>query len=1389
MEKLIIYNPSGSVLTKVSKWEFSDTYMGEQYISFTLNSEVPVEWSVGCYCTYRGQRYTLNYIPGVTQRARSYESGDAFVYDSVKFESPAEELTRIVMLDITASTGDYVETLGTNYTGSSQFQLFCGETVVEGLTRTAVCVLAGKIYANIIRANADWRIFIDLTSTHLVNGVPVLNTHTDDKNLSFDNTTVREALEMVHSEFDLDFAISGRNIYIGYSLGHLSEDKNREEFFYFGYGRGMAGFNNEGKALYEIRKNSDSGQKIITRLRAIGSTKNMPYRYYNKKYNLPQALYPANLQLPDTFADHDTKERNNDSRQELYPDVRRVLGQTNDAYIDKNDDAEHCPEGIREHSARWDGSNQDLEEIYPTIKETTYGQLRAANCADMDDSYNAEGVPALRPGASAFPRYDNTERIDEIADFDYRTNLGDGFLAENVTDQQGVEKRQLTSLQQETAIVIGPAPWNSDHELYERIELFSLPVQPVGSYILTPALGRVFFEFLSLGSNVTLKMGYRLYVLDASGQSLLKRNGTTVPYYQSKTATTYTGGFESVPLEALPDVKNGEDSLATSIEISTPTSVRVFYTPYWESITVNGSSRSSVPESVQINYRIGLSTEQRTEPDKYISEFVWKMQDSASTYMNTPFTLYLKDLGIQELQSCFNASSAPVIAMTSGMCVGREFQIATDVPEKVTVNGRRYWKVQCSRAGDQSLQTYYPSSASPIAKGDTYVLLNVSMPESYIKAAEARLLIAASEYLADNCNTRYIYEPHLDDIYLRREYDDWLKRGAPEKSIYWNLYAGYKFPFYGIPESESQRPEDVLVDITIQQITIKEGEGDTPKVEITLNDEVSSSTIKKLTTAVDRIYSGGLFSGGSGSAASITEMRNIVRQYGRSLFLSKEFDDTAEGKISFKQGAEFGSGASINEEGDAEFHSIVTDSEQSREVNNGESLVGNGYLRTTDMGGLAHIYTDFLTVRMRMTAAELDIHKISYSGGNRVASPAGNTIEHVKELFDTEGNVIGYRCYIKADDGEENLGKNEWHVGDQARCQTFNLADYSAGNRYYWRLVTQVGIVHILTNEEGNPTYEETDNNLTSNRRKYLFVDLSDLRTLMLTKPDGTPYTLNDDGVTNISLFYGKDSSSNIAPTEGDTIVCMGSQIMPKERGNIIIESTADENAPSYAMYHGVGNGRSADTCYTLAKHMTALLSPKQWYVNAETFKWTHDGVDDALPPSIHRGDYDPNATYFAGDTVNYHNALWQCITPNEEGISGIAPAEGQHWTCLTPGTYKVEVIPVGGDSVIRNGQGKVTLQAYAYRGVEDITDVLDVKCFNWLRDSGDEEADEVWNSKHVGVGSTIIVTANEVSGSAIFQCLLVSTDEHPEEELYALMDSEGYFIIDSDGYLLEVNE
>lgn len=972
----------------VDRWQADDKYMGESFITFTIKSPKPIAFSVGDYCEYRGETYTLNYIPSVSQKANIGGSGEAFVYEQVKMDSPREELDRAIMLDVTPTTGDYIAALGTNYTGSSQFQLYCGETTANGKTLTPVCALAAKIQANLDRAfpGKGWKVLVDTTSTHEEAGQQVLNTHSDEKTLTFDNTTIANALAEVKNTFEIDFAVKGRTIYIGYTFGAITGNEDGG-YYYFGYGKGYLSEDNQGKALFELKRTSDSGQKIVTRLRALGSTKNMPYRYYNKRYNLSQSLFPTNLQLPDTFETPEIKAKHNKERKAVYPWIRDVLGDTNDAYIDKNDNCLETVEGLREDCMRWDGSNADLKEIYPSIEEVTYGELRAALCEDQDGN----------SGTSAFPHYGNDERVDEILAIDTDTNVGDGILTESDSTRQTATDAEVRFTTSETSSSLN---YNGSAYVSPEREVMSISSQYAGSYIITNShlwfrasysLGRHQSENITKSCNVAYQI--KVYAKDLSS---LKETVICTYVSDYKTITNREGKEYEVQITNLPDV-GANPQKVEKILLSNPSDIRITFALLVKDIEYSYDQWS-------VTWNMGLSRYETPDTDtEWTPSLIWDLEGSAATFMKNPFHVYVKDMGF-DFVAAFGTSDTPKIAMKSGMCVAREFAIG-DNPQKVeyTKNGITYkaWRLTLGKAEDSSLKTYYPSEISPLAAGDNFVIIGIEMPEVYIQAASMKLLVEATKALSDVCDTKHEYEPSVDDIYIQRNYDRCKEEGDVTKSVYWKLGAGMKFPFFGIAEEGKEIPD--MFTMVIDTLSIKEGDGLTPKITIKLSEDFQQSTLQKLTRQVTSITNGSIFKAANisaGGGLNESEVKAIVSEFAKKYFLSKLSPDTASGIITFLQG--------LISEGAITSNGEIF-AKEGLSIGDFVSSLLDGRGAGIDKSGNAEV--ESLRVRSYMQVMELLINRMRAMDGD-LALTEGDNIESVEEVTDAEGHV-SYKLHLK----------------------------------------------------------------------------------------------------------------------------------------------------------------------------------------------------------------------------------------------------------------------------------------------------------------------------------------------------------------------------------------
>ena len=264
-----IYHKDGSKLTDVNEelitvhgLEYSDSWMGECFLAINFKHEVPIHFQIGDYIVYRGERFELNYEPGKDKQARKDTYGEGFTYDGVKFNSLRDELSRAEFLDVVLHDNQL------HYTTLPKFPFYV-ETIDD---------LLDRIQANLNEQIGDgkWKIFSRNKERSMQRGCTaeewnaVYGDGTNDsasfesKSITIDTQKCWDALALVNTQWNINFVIRGRNIYVG-TAGVMTDG-----IFKYGLGKG----------LYKVDQNADSDQSIITRLRAYGSEKNLPDHYY-----------------------------------------------------------------------------------------------------------------------------------------------------------------------------------------------------------------------------------------------------------------------------------------------------------------------------------------------------------------------------------------------------------------------------------------------------------------------------------------------------------------------------------------------------------------------------------------------------------------------------------------------------------------------------------------------------------------------------------------------------------------------------------------------------------------------------------------------------------------------------------------------------------------------------------------------------------------------------------------------------------------------------------------------------------------------------------------------------------------------------------------------------
>ena len=263
-----IYHKDGSKLTDVNGeqitvhgLEYSDSWMGECFLTINFKHEVPINFQIGDYIVYRGERFELNYEPGKDKQARPDTYGEGFVYDSVKFNALQDELARAEFLDVVLNDNEL------HYTALPKFPFYV-QTLDDLLDRIQAClneqIGAGlwKIYSR----NKDRSVQRGALESEWMSmyGEGTIDNVIESMSITVDSQTCWQALALVNEKWDINFIVRGRNVYVG------TTGIQANHIFKYGLGNG----------LYEIVQNADSDQSVVTRLRAYGSEKNLPSHYY-----------------------------------------------------------------------------------------------------------------------------------------------------------------------------------------------------------------------------------------------------------------------------------------------------------------------------------------------------------------------------------------------------------------------------------------------------------------------------------------------------------------------------------------------------------------------------------------------------------------------------------------------------------------------------------------------------------------------------------------------------------------------------------------------------------------------------------------------------------------------------------------------------------------------------------------------------------------------------------------------------------------------------------------------------------------------------------------------------------------------------------------------------
>lgn len=615
----------------------------------------------------------------------------------------------------------------------------------------------------------------------------------------------------------------------------------------------------------------------------------------------------------------------------------------------------------------------------------------------------------------------------------------------------------------------------------------------------------------------------------------------------------------------------------------------------------------------------------------------------------------------------------------------------------------------------------YPrGNAMPSLVANKVILYNIAMGKTEIKAAQDELLEKTKKEIkrrqSDLNNYSFSSYP---DIFA----DDTKNPG---------LYIGKKVTFNdgnGYTLSTRVIKLSTKLDYSFEQ-------------EITVGNQKIKGATSQLKEDIDTILSGNVASNGNGGL-NTTQVRNIIKAYGSTQFLSKTRDDITPYSLTVGRDLTVGG-------------KTVTDDIHSSDSNDGNtSMSGTGWtLKNVKENGQSYsvLAVDNIVVRKKLEAAELEIHKKTYIGAQLIASDWGHKIlktepvtvsydsnnvyvkgstaksdftvftlpvtdngtaknvafigkpmnateTRVEVLGDSNGilnaelakNTNAFKVYFCESDGSVSI-KDDLTVGSMGMVQEFNVSErktHDFTNTYYWGVCLEHGVAKGVD---------------IGGKKVDCIYGIFARTTDSVTLESEAGYATDSGGNKTYKTFkcYGMDSSvpadyGTTIPVAGDDMVGFGNAdpYQDVNRCNAIVMASKDgeNSAPSIISYSGLGRKRSGSTSYSVEGTIPDYKD------NHEQYSIPASKDDDRLDARISKraGNVFKGEFYFRGKDSNGND-----VTPPSTYMLVVTP------TSVKPGdtvTWKIYVSKNGqvalatgddlkGKTVIVNGDTQNAIDA-----------------------------------------------------------------------------------------------
>ncbi|MCM1443674.1 MAG: hypothetical protein NC083_09130, partial [Muribaculum sp.] len=717
------------VICNIPEATYSGKDMGERAITATLQHWEVIDFQIGDYLKvdmadlsggHAEELFYLYTLPTIKKIARAGSVMNAFEH-TITFRPAQFELSTTQMRDVMQQNSvEDITAKNFVYTGYDEFSFFGGAHL---LMRRIKYVLDERFGTDGVAGIDHWDYMIAEAVDEDINNA------LENVQFDFSGNSVWDALTKLTDEEGLntDFYIVGRMIYVGYKRPHIvGVDRNniqQSEPFNFMYGKtSHLPIDTPHGNIFNITKSIGTASPI-TRLYAYGASQNLNRFYASDR--LRSGRYVNRLMLP-SF--------NNDGKTD---------------WLDSVDSIKKF--GVREAS-------KTFEDIYPTLRYMTYGDLRTIKYVVMVEGSGLNGK-----------KEDPTIPLNRIQC--YRVDFDDNGVAKLIESYppsklavfvhatgKVVKCILYTNQSDQSAADFGNLPRDSSGKVIQG-SCFCVHDSGYEDYLNSQSTRKDWFANIDkLPADTDDQKEYRheveLHQIEYTddywmtdvfefddenpydNQAFFPREGYSA-YCYPHIGKTYNNGSEQ------------DDNLLINEVVAV------------EPVTIVDTDMNKADGTCQSTFVV------------YLRDFGFMIDEQAHSgqyqwLVNGEFQLNFLDGYMAGLNFSVTANGNGVLAAyrKDGSFNDDWFLDGVDktIAQQALDNGA-FWRLICKRNTDNDY-AWMPNTILNPQAGDHIVFLNIYMPDIYILAAEQRLLREAQKYLNDNDNGDISYTLEFDKVRL-----------------------------------------------------------------------------------------------------------------------------------------------------------------------------------------------------------------------------------------------------------------------------------------------------------------------------------------------------------------------------------------------------------------------------------------------------------------------------------------------------------------------------------------------------------------------------------------------------------------------------------------------